>query len=136
MNNCIFCKIITREIPATIVYEDNNNIAFLDINAVNPGHVLVIPKEHSTNMYDIPEESCQQLIVAVQKVMHAVKKATNCAGITLGVNNEAGAGQVVFHTHFHVMPRFPNDGHQLWEGKPYNNDAEKAAVGEKIRKAF
>ena len=136
MEDCLFCKIIKGEIPSTKVYEDEKCLAFLDINPINKGHVLVIPKEHTKDLYDISEDSLKAISVVAQKVAKAVKKATGAQGVNLGMNNESAAGQVIFHAHFHVIPRFPGDGHEHWKGTPYPEEAEKESIGENIRKAL
>lgn len=130
--DCIFCKIVARELPAQIVYEDADTLAFLDINPINPGHTLVIPKEHSTDVFDIDEKNWAAVMKSSRIVAHALERALKTDGINLGMNNRAGAGQVVFHAHVHVMPRFAGDPHSLWKGKPYA-EGEFAAMGEKIR---
>lgn len=133
--DCIFCKIVARELPAQIVYEDADTLAFLDINPINPGHTLVIPKEHSSDVFDIDEKNWAAVMKSSRKVAHALERALKTDGINLGMNNRAGAGQVVFHAHVHVMPRFAGDPHSLWKGKPYA-EGEFAAMGEKVRAAL
>jgi len=131
--DCIFCKILRREIPAQIVYEDEATLAFLDINPVNPGHTLVIPKRHSSDVFEIEEKDWAAVMKTSRVVAHALEKALQTDGINIGMNNRAGAGQVIFHAHVHVMPRFKDDPHSLWPGKPYEEgQAEKTA--EKIRR--
>ncbi|MFH1956128.1 MAG: HIT family protein [Patescibacteria group bacterium] len=131
--DCIFCKIVNGEIPAEKIYEDENVLAFLDITPVNPGHVLLIPKEHYENLYDLPDETLKQLAPIIKKLAIAVKKGVNAEGINIGMNNERSAGQLVPHAHFHIMPRFSNDGHQHWHGQPYN-EGEAKITSEKIKK--
>ena len=133
MDDCLFCKIIKGDIPATKVYEDKQCLAFLDINPINKGHTLVIPKQHCKDIYDVPEETLKSVSIAAKKVSIAVKKAMGCDGVNIGMNNGASAGQVIFHMHFHVMPRFENDGHEHWKGTPYSDDATREDVGTKIR---
>ena len=132
MNDCIFCKIIANEIPSHKVYEDDEALAFLDINPVNLGHTLVIPKEHHKDLSNTPTELAQKLIAVVQKITPAILGAVGSEGFNLGVNNGASAGQVVFHTHLHIMPRFSSDNHRLWQGKDMSQD-ELKAVAEKIK---
>ena len=118
MDECIFCKIIKGEIPSSKIYESDNVLAFLDIGPVNKGHTLVIPKEHHETLMDIPDELLKELILTVKKVCKAVKQGVNAEGISLGMSNYKAAGQVVPHAHFHIMPRFDNDGLKLWpQGK-------------------
>jgi len=133
MNDCIFCKIISKDIPSHTIYEDDVSIVFLDINPVNPGHALVVPKEHHTDLSSTPEDIAQHLMSVVRRVAPSVATAVGAKGYNLGVNNGADAGQVIFHTHLHIMPRFPNDGHTLWSGKPAKGE-EIARTAEAIRK--
>lgn len=133
--DCIFCKIVRGEIPAHKVYKDEHTLAFLDINPVNPGHTLVIPKKHSIDVFEIEEKEWDQVMRAVRKVAHALESSLKPTGINLAMNNRSGAGQVVFHAHVHVMPRFENDGHELWKGKPYA-PGEAVRVAEQIRSAL
>lgn len=129
---CVFCKIIRGELPSHTVYEDEKVFAFLDINPVNPGHTLVVPKKHAVDIFEIEESEWDAVMRAVRNVSHALEKSLQPTGINLAMNNRSGAGQVVFHAHVHVMPRFPHDGHELWKGKPYA-EGEAARVTEKIR---
>lgn len=136
MNNCIFCKIIQGEIPANKIYEDENHLAFLDIAPINPGHILLIPRVHYKNLYNLPDDTLGGIAPLIKKIAIAVKQATNADGINIGMNNESAAGQIVPHAHFHIMPRFSNDGHRHWRGKPYANKKESAEVAEKIKSSF
>lgn len=125
-NDCIFCKIIKGEIPSSKIYEDSDVLAFLDLFPVHKGHALVIPKEHHETLLDVPDELLKKLIVAVKKVMAAVKKGVNADGISLSMSNYKAAGQVVPHAHFHIMPRYENDGLKLWpQGKYEEGEMEK-----------
>ena len=130
--DCLFCKIVAREIPAQIVYEDESTLAFLDINPVNPGHTLVIPKEHSTDIFDIDDKNWTAVMKTSRTVAHALEKALQTDGVNIGMNNRAGAGQVIFHAHVHVMPRFKDDPHSLWTGRPYA-EGEFEKTGDKLR---
>ncbi|HYC79616.1 MAG TPA: HIT family protein [Candidatus Binatia bacterium] len=133
MEDCIFCKIINKEIPADIIYEDENLLAFLDIRPVNKGHALLIPKKHAADMTSSDDETLSQLIVGVKKLAQAIMTATGAAGFNLGVNTGAASGQVVFHTHFHIIPRFANDGLKSW---PHSDSEPKtrADVAAEIKK--
>jgi len=126
--NCLFCKIIAGEIPATKIYEDDKSLAFLDINPVNPGHTLVIPKNHSENLEEISEEDLCDLIKSVKRVGGAIKESLSPNGYNVGLNNGSGSGQIVPHIHFHVIPRKEGDGHKLWsQGKYEEEEAEEVA---------
>ncbi len=132
-DDCIFCKIIAGKIPGSKVYEDAHVIAFLDINPVHPGHTLVVPKHHSVNLFDMPADDIIHVFQAAQKVAAGIKKATNAGGVNLTMNNERAAGQVVFHSHIHLVPRFERDGLKLWPGRKYSegqqDEIQKRIVG-------
>ncbi len=105
MDECIFCRIAAGEIPSKKVYEDSHSFAFLDINPRNPGHTLVIPREHAQDILSIGEEQAAELMKAIRKVAIGVQKATGAKGISISQSNGQMAGQVVPHVHFHVIPR-------------------------------
>ena len=109
MENCIFCKIAKREIPAKIVYEDDFTIAFLDISPCAEGHTVVIPKQHFEKFTDMEEEDAGNLFASVQKVAKAVEKALNIQASNIGLNNGKAAGQEVPHVHVHIIPRYEGD---------------------------
>jgi histidine triad (HIT) family protein len=136
MSGTIFSKIINREIPATIVYENEHTLAFLDAHPVNPGHTLVVPKKYFKDLYDIDDETLCHITRTVQKVARAVKHAVNADGINIHQNNEPAAGQVVFHTHTHIIPRFNNDGLPHWHGSREYYDGEEKELAEKIKNAL
>lgn len=131
--NCIFCKIVAGNIPSQKVYEDNETMAFLDINPNNHGHTLVIPKDHFENIYGTPSETLCRMIMTVQKMAIAVKNGVSADGINISMNNESAAGQDVFHAHIHIIPRFNEDGYKHWPHKPYK-EGEMESTAEKIRK--
>ena len=118
-NNCIFCDVLSGKLPSYKVYEDEHTFAFLDIHPINRGHTLVIPKEHSANMFQAPAST----FLAVMKTAHLLapklKQAVGADGINIGINNDKAAGQLVFHLHVHIIPRFIDDGHGEWHGNPY-----------------
>ncbi len=103
---CIFCKIVRKQAPSSILYEDDSVMAFLDIRPLNMGHTLVIPKAHYVDIFGIPEKE----LTAVHKVSKllavAVKKAAGADGISIIQQNGKAAGQDIFHLHVHVVPRF------------------------------
>ncbi len=131
--NCLFCKIISGEIPATKVYEDEKTFAFLDINPVNQGHTLVVPKKHSTNIFDIGKEDLCAVAETSQKIAKAIKESIKPDGVNVISNNERAAGQVIMHSHTHIVPRFTDDGFRNWPGTPYKNDEEAEEVANKIK---
>lgn len=128
----IFSKIIRKELPAEIVYEDERVLAFLDISPNNPGHTLVIPKVASTNLFNITSESWAHVCEVVRMLAPKVQEAVNAEGINIQMNNGEVAGQLVMHTHVHIIPRFSGDGYKHWPGSEYG-PGEMEAVGTKIR---
>lgn len=109
MQDCLFCKIVSGEVPSRKVYEDADVIAFLDINPSNPGHTLVVPKKHSENILDADDSAAEKAMAAAKLMAKRLKDRLNAEGINILQNNGRPAGQIVNHLHFHVMPRFAND---------------------------
>jgi histidine triad (HIT) family protein len=109
MNNCLFCKIAQKELPAKIVNESDNFIAFLDIHPHAPGHILVIPKKHFANLEEFELELSYEFIKIIKETMQLLTKALETKDFTLGINEGSLAGQAVLHLHFHILPRFKND---------------------------
>ena len=114
--NCIFCAIVAKRAPAAIVYESEAAIAFLDISPGIEGHTLVIPKKHFRNLYDIDDENAKAVMHAARIVAHALHAAFNAEGMTVLQSSERAGGQVVFHYHAHLAPRFIGDGLMSREG--------------------
>lgn len=130
--DCLFCKIVSGEIPAQIVYEDAYTIAFLDINPINRGHVLVVPKEHYRDFSEASLEVLKNVTRAVKVVSESLASAVGADGFLVSTNNGTAAGQVVMHLHFHVIPRFKDDHLHSWSGKPYKDEQESNYVAESI----
>ena len=107
--DCIFCEIVAGNIPATKVYEDEGVLAFMDIAPINPGHTLVIPKQHYRNIFDMPPEVGSQIMKAAILIANAIRTALNPDGLNLFQSNEAAGFQTVFHFHLHVLPRWEDD---------------------------
>lgn len=133
MADCIFCKIIKGEIPCQKVYENDKVLAFLDISPVNPGHTLVIPKDHTENLLTLSQEQIRDIFLTAQKVAKRIEEVLKPDGINLGMNNKAGAGQIVFHAHVHVMPRFNSDSLKLWGQNYTYKNGEMAELGERLK---
>jgi histidine triad (HIT) family protein len=131
----VFAKILRGEMPSHTVYEDADTIAIMDIMPRADGHVLVIPKTACRNVFDAPPETLKSVALSVQTLARAVKSAFNADGVTIQQFNEAAGGQVVFHLHVHVLPRF--DGVAL---RPHTGAMEKPEIltanAEKIRMAL
>jgi histidine triad (HIT) family protein len=128
----VFSKIIRREIPAEIVYEDENTLAFLDIAPVSPGHTLVVPKKPVQNIFDADDETLAAVMRTVRKIAPAVREAVDADGLNVHSNHGAAAGQIVFHMHFHLIPRFEGDNFNMWPHKEYAQ-GEPSEIAEKIR---
>ena len=107
--SCNFCKIVSKKAQASVVYEDDSVLAFMDLHPANVGHTLVVPREHWETIYVVPEKVLADLFAVVKMVSVAVKKAVGAEGISILQFNERAAGQSVKHFHVHVMPRFRED---------------------------
>lgn len=130
---CLFCKIISGEIPAQKVYEDEHTLAFLDIHPINIGHTLIVPKKHFANLYETPDEVISQIAIVAKKLSIAIKDAVQSDGINIEMNNDSVAGQIIFHTHIHIIPRFQNDGFKHWHSPRDYREGEMKEVSEKIQ---
>ena len=117
MSNCIFCKIVAGEIPCSKVFEGPAGLAFMDINPLQPGHVLLIPKAHYERLTDMPADELAELTKGLPKLTRGVVSATGADGFNVLQANGAVAGQVVPHVHFHIIPRREGDG-LGFRGKP------------------
>ena len=133
MDNCIFCKIIRKEIPSDIVFENSKVIAFLDINPASKGHTLVLPKKHSEIIHEMSDEDSKDLILVIKKISKALMNLSE--GLNVVQNNYKVAGQLVPHVHFHLIPRTDKDGIKIgeWHNKKYENYDYKGIL-EKIKK--
>lgn len=127
----VFDKIIRKEIPAEILYEDDHVIVFLDIFPVNPGHTLFVPKESCENMMCTSEESLAHLFSIAKKLAPAILKSVGATDFNFTTNNGTVAGQVIMKTHFHFIPRFADDGHKMWGHRDATSD-ELKELGKKI----
>lgn len=126
MSNCIFCRIVAKEIPAAIVYEDELTIAFMDAGQVNPGHVLVAAKGHAETLFDLDDAQAGALLRAAARVARAIRATFEPQGLSVYQANGRAAWQSVFHYHMHLLPRHEGDGMALtWPAK--NPSREKLA---------
>jgi histidine triad (HIT) family protein len=122
---CIFCKIANKEIPSKVIYEDENTLAFLDINPRSKGHTLVIPKEHYETFDEITEDVATNLIKTIKKVVD-ILKSLNPDGYNILNNNKPIAGQEVPHVHFHIIPRYNDEQEEVIKfSKPINIDLDE-----------
>lgn len=130
MNDCLFCRIIKGEIPSQKVYEDDDVFAFLDIQPVNVGHTLIVPKAHYENCAATPDGAMAAVMAVARRVGDAALKVTGAQGYNVGINCGKAAGQVIMHTHVHIMPRFEDDGLQHWPKRAVSKEEmEKAQHG-------
>lgn len=130
----VFEKIVNREIPATIIYEDSATLAFMDIGPVIKGHTLVIPKICYSSIVQTPDSVLADLMSVCKRIAAAQIDGLNADGVNIFQNNGSAAGQVVPHIHFHVIPRFEGDGHQWnWAVKKYEGLSEMQQIAAKIR---
>ncbi len=113
MSDCIFCRIVAKQIPATIVREDERTLAFMDIGQVNPGHVLVAAKAHAENVYALEDEDAAAVFRSVACVARAIRDAFTPEGLSIYQANGKVAGQTVFHFHMHLVPRRAADGMEI-----------------------
>jgi len=136
MKDCVFCKIAQKEISAYLVNESENFVAFLDIHPHAPGHTLVIPKEHFPNLKELPTEFGQELIKIIKETLQLLVKALKTTDFTLGINEGPLAGQAVLHLHFHLIPRFKNDGGGSIHSVVFNQPQESLEeIYQKIKNA-
>jgi len=134
MDSCIFCKIVRGEIPSYKVYEDRDTLAFLDINPVNLGHVLVIPKKHFENFQDIPSNVLCEIINIIKKLTLSIIQSVQAKDYNIMLSNGKIAGQEVPHAHFHIIPRFEKDAFEVhFNSKKISSD-EMKKIAESIRK--
>ena len=115
-DNCIFCKLANGDIPTNSIYEDDMFNVILDNGPANLGHALILPKDHSANVFETPDETLGKAMILAKKVAQKLKDTLECDGVNLVQNNGAAAGQTVEHFHLHVIPRFTNDGQIITEG--------------------
>lgn len=130
MENCVFCRIVRGELPASKVFEDERTIAFMDLQSVNPGHVLVAVKPHRANLYELDDELAGAAFRTAARMARTVKKVTGCEGVTLVQANEKAGEQTLFHFHIHIVPRWEGDGAGLiWPVKNPPREALEEMAG-------
>ena len=114
MEDCIFCKIIKKEVKANIIFENEVCLAFIPLKPVTDGHILLVPKDHFENLFDINNEILKEIIIASKKISSDIFKENQATGINLLHASGKDAQQSVFHFHLHIVPRRPNDGLDMW----------------------
>ena len=132
--DCIFCRIISGEIPSTTIYENSKFKVIMDIAPANKGHVLILPKEHYDNIYDIDTATAGELFELAVMTARALKSVLDCDGMNILQHNGTVAGQTVFHFHMHIIPRYEGDTVNIgWKELSYE-DGEMEQLREAIRK--
>ena len=133
---CLFCGIVAGDVPATIVLDEDDVVAFLDVRPVFKGHVLVVPRAHHVTLVDLPVSLVEPLLVAAQRVAGAVVDGLGAQGTFVAMNNIVS--QSVPHLHVHVVPRTKGDGLRgfFWPRQKYDDDAEREAFGDRLRSAL
>lgn len=115
-DDCIFCKLANGVFPTNSIYEDEDFNVILDAGPATKGHALILPKEHYANLFELPDETASKVMILAKKMATHMKEKLNCDGFNLVQNNGPCAGQTVFHFHYHLIPRYENDGQNiLWE---------------------
>lgn len=138
MDACVFCDIIAGEKTASIVYQDEQVIAFLDISPVNPGHNLVVPREHYPYLASIDDETAARLFKITKSIAQAIRRSgVQCEGINLFLADGEAAFQEIFHLHMHIIPRYKGDQFKIsadWSAHPPRKDLDHIArrIGEAI----
>jgi len=132
VSNCVFCAIVERRAEASFVYEDDAVMAFLDVQPVTDGHVLVIPQEHLPHLADVPRELLAHMVGVAQAVAAALRRTSvACEGVNVFLADGEAAGQEVLHTHLHVFPRSVDDGFRIeadWRVRPRSELDDVAAA--------
>ncbi len=117
---CVFCKIVRRELPVSVLAEDEHSLAFMDIRPINPGHFLVIPKAHAAHLADLAPGAGGRLFEMARELAAALRKSgVKAEGVNVHLADEEVAGQEIFHVHLHVYPRYAGDGVGLRMGPRY-----------------
>jgi histidine triad (HIT) family protein len=135
VDDCIFCQILAGKAPASIVYKDEVCTAFMDIHPVNPGHVLVVPNQHSANLSELDEATGAQLFHTAKRLAETLRRSgIRCQGVNLFLADGQAAGQEVFHVHLHILPRFAGDGFGFRFGPDYAHRPSRDELDEIARR--
>jgi histidine triad (HIT) family protein len=131
--DCIFCKIVAGELPSEMVQEDDHTVAFMDINPWTRGHALVVPRNHSPNLYEVGDDDLRHTSSAAKRLALRMKERLRCDGVNLLNASERAAWQTVFHFHVHVIPRYDDDPLQLPVRPRQAEQQELAEVAAELR---
>lgn len=138
--SCIFCRIITGEADTSLIYQDDRVMAFMDIQPVTPGHLLVVPKRHTAQLTDLDDETGSRMFAVARRLARALRASgLRCEGINLFLADGVAAGQTVFHSHLHVIARYPGDGFGFRFPVGYSQTARRETLDQNasaIRDAF
>ena len=132
--DCIFCKIAKGDIPSVTVYENHDFRVIMDINPASRGHMLILPKEHYKDIFDLDAETAGKLFTLASEVAKAMKRVLGCEGMNIVQNNGAIAGQTVFHFHLHLIPRYEGDHVQVGWEPGTSNPEDLQFVAAEVRK--
>ncbi len=131
MTDCIFCRILAGDLPASVIYRDEHSAVFLDIRPVNEGHLLVIPTDHADSLANLDPGVGGQLFAVAQRAAAALRDSgIRCEGVNLHLADGEAAGQEVFHVHLHVIPRFRGDGAGFRGGRGYGHTPDRTTLDE------
>jgi histidine triad (HIT) family protein len=132
-DTCVFCKIILGKIPCYKIHETEDILAFLDINPASEGHVLIVPKDHYENIYDLPEETLKKIISVAKKIAMNYKDKVGINELNLMHASGKNAQQSVFHFHLHLVPRVEGDGLNLWYDESKHKNSDFKAIQNKLK---
>lgn len=134
-DNCLFCKLANGQIPTNSIYEDEDFNVIMDLDPASRGHCIILPKTHASNLYELPEESCQKIFSLAKKCGTVLKDTLHCDGLNVLQNNGEVAGQTQFHLHVHLLPRYKDDSVDIkFQHGTVKESVEETA--EIIRKGF
>ena len=137
MSDCVFYDIVKGKVPASIVYADDKVMAFMDTRPVNPGHALIIPKAHASQLSELDEETGGHMFKIAMRIDEALRRSgLRCEGVTLLLADGEAAFQEIFHVHLHVIPRFRGDGFGIRFGRDYGRESDRKelnTVADKIK---
>ncbi len=121
--DCIFCSIVAGRIPVSRVYEDDDTIAFMDRTQTVPGHVLIVPRQHAANLFEVDPDAYARLFAVAARLARAVKAGLNPPALSVLQNNGRDAGQTIDHLHVHILTREPHDGYRMnWDDRPASEE--------------
>lgn len=130
-DDCVICKLISGELEVSMVYQDDCCSAFLDHQPINPGHALVVPNRHASNLAGLDEEEGAQMFRVARRIAGALRDSgVKCEGVNISLADGEAAGQEVFHVHLHVFPRYVGDGFKVRFGPHYANKPERRELNE------